>query len=195
MLSMSPSGEKLIMTTNNRFQDQYGSPVASVMAKVRDHLHPWVQEFIEHAPFAVMASSGYDGRCDASPKGGRPGFVKVIDETHLLIPDVRGNNLFQSYGNIDENPHVGLIFFIPGVSDGARVNGRAEVLSREELLARGIDIDDPDENAGLRQGMLVTVEEAYGHCPRALNFSRVWDVDTISANRAERPISRRPRGV
>ncbi|MDH3498789.1 MAG: pyridoxamine 5'-phosphate oxidase family protein [Acidimicrobiia bacterium] len=184
-------------TSTNRFQDTHGQPNPTVVGKIRDHMHPWIQEFIEHAPFVVVASADGDGNCDASPKGGKPGFVKVLDDRHVLVPDVRGNNLFQSYGNIDSNPHVGLIFLIPGVNQTARVNGRAEVVDLEAVRSRGLTIDvfDPDENAALRQGMLVSVDEAYGQCPRSINFARLWDTDTIAANQVERPISPRPRGV
>lgn len=183
--------------STNRFQAEHGSPAESVVGKVRDHMHPWVQEFICHAPFAVVASADAAGNCDASPKGGTPGFVKVLDEHHLLVPDVKGNNLFQSYENVDSNSHVGLIFFIPGVNQTVRVNGRAEVVSRGELESRGLQLEvfDPDENAGLRQGLLVAVDEAFGHCPRAVNFSRLWDTDLIAHHQQERPISPRPKGV
>jgi predicted pyridoxine 5'-phosphate oxidase superfamily flavin-nucleotide-binding protein len=160
-------------------------------------MHPWVQEFIRNAPFLVMATADGDGNCDASPKGGTPGFAHVIDDRHLLIPDLRGNNLFQSYSNLDGNPGVGLIFFIPGINHTARVNGHAEVVDQRTLDAREIELSvyDPDEKAALQQGMLVTVHEAYGQCPRSINFARLWDIETISRNRQDSPISRRPPGV
>ena len=93
---------------------------------VRDHMHPWVQEFIRSSPFAVLASANADGNCDASPKGGKPGFGIVVDDRHLILPDVKGNRLFQSHENVDANPHVALLFMIPGLDQTARVNGSAE---------------------------------------------------------------------
>jgi len=178
------------MADGNLFQEKFGKPSGRAATKVVPYMNEWVQEFIRHAPFAVLASSDAQGNCDASPKGGKPGFVKIVDETHLLIPDVAGNRLFQSYDNVSRNPHVGLIFFIPGLDFTARVNGRAEVVDRETLVAQNIDMEifNPDEEAKLLQGLLVTVTEAYGHCPRALKFSNLWDEATISTNKVASPI-------
>ena len=174
----------------NRFQAQFGPPSERVREKVRDRMEQPIQEFIRHAPFAVMATSNERGECDASPKGGTPGFVRVVDERHLLLPDVKGNRLFQSYENIDANGRVGLIFFIPGVNKTARVNGIAQVVDAEEMARRSVELSvyDPDENAQMLQGLLIEVEEAYLHCPRALNFSSLWDTETIDNNRRESPV-------
>lgn len=98
------------MIAINQFQEKFGKPSRGAATKVVPYMNDWVQTFIRHAPFAILASSDAAGRCDASPKGGMPGFVKVLDETHLLIPDVAGNRLFQSYDNVSRNPHVGLLF-------------------------------------------------------------------------------------
>lgn len=185
------------MQALNRYQEIHGTPRESTAAKVRDHMHPWVQDFIRSAPFAVLSTSDAEGNCDASPKGGRPGFVKVVDERHLILPDVRGNRLFQSYENVDGNPHVALLFLIPGVNHTARVNGSAEVVDLETLADRGIELEvhDPDDNAALQQGLLITVDEAYGQCPRALAFSGLWNTETIGENRATSPIPTKPTGV
>ena len=126
---------------DNRYQQRFGEPSERARLKVADRMDPYVQEFVRHAPFAVMSTADGDGRCDASPRGGRPGFVKVLDDRRLLLPDVRGNKLFQSYDNIDANPNVGLIFFIPGINDTVRVNGKASIVNKDEL-DRGIDILD-----------------------------------------------------
>jgi len=122
------------------------------------------QEFIRNAPFAVLSSADADGHLDASPKGGRPGFVKVIDGTHLILPDVKGDRLFQSYENLETNPHVALLFLIPGLDHTARVNGEAEVVDLTTLHDRGItfEVHDPDDSAALQQGLLITVDEAMG---------------------------------
>ena len=124
------------------------------------------------------------GRCDASPKGGLPGFVKVLNNRQVLIPDVAGNKLFQSYQNTSENPHIGLIFFIPGVNETVRINGSVKIVSEQELkrLEIELEVQNPDEKAKVLQGMLVTIAEAYGHCPRAFTFAALWDPDQIAAN-------------
>jgi PPOX class probable FMN-dependent enzyme len=180
--------------TPNRFADMFGYPQGRAVTKLKDYMTPYVQEFIRHAPFVIMATSDSDGHCDASPKGGKPGFVRVLDEGHLLLPDVAGNKLFQSYQNLDSNPHVGLLFFIPGVNDTVRVNGTATIIDKAGLEQRNINMSlyNPDDNARHLQGLLITVEEAYGHCPRALKFSQLWDIDTIQGNQVKRPVSDRP---
>jgi PPOX class probable FMN-dependent enzyme len=178
----------------NRFADSFGYPKGRAVTKLKDYMTPYVQAFIRQAPFAIMATSDADGRCDASPKGGKPGFVRVLDERHLLFPDVAGNKLFQSYQNMDSNPYVGLLFFIPGINDTVRVNGKATIVDRQELERQNVALllYNPDDNARHLQGILVEVEESYGHCPRALKFSQLWDVETIAANQAERPLPNRP---
>ena len=178
---------------DSRYNDAYGAPSDRAVAKLKTHLTPYVQEFIQNAPFAIMATTGEDGRCDASPKGGKPGFVKVLDEKHILFPDVAGNRLFQSYQNIETNPYIGLIFFIPGMNDTVRVNGKVTVVTKEELVLQNIELSlyEIDDNSKHLQGMLIEVEEAYGHCPRALNFSHLWDPEEIAKNKANAPIEAR----
>lgn len=183
------------LTNDNRFTAVFGAPdpKGRAVTKVIDRMTPLVQEFIRHSPFAVMATSDAAGNCDASPKGGQPGFVKVLDDRHLLLPDVAGNRLFQSYLNMDANPHVGLIFLIPGVNDTVRVNGRVTIVDQAELQRLEVEVAlyEPDERGYHLQGILVEVEEAYGHCPRALHFARFWDTESIAAHQAERPVPAR----
>ena len=180
-------------TTGNRFAETFGLPKDTTAAKVLPYMSEYVQEFINNAPFAVMATSDPQGQADASPKGGKPGFVRVIDDRHLLFPDVAGNKLFQSYQNIEANPNIGLLFMIPGVNDTVRVNGKASIVDKEELDRRNIELSlyEYDDNSKHIQGMLIEVEESYPHCPRAFKFSNIWDVDEIKANQAKRPIRER----
>jgi uncharacterized protein len=170
---------------DNPFTRRFGVPVERVQRKVVDHLNEHVRDFIARAPFLVMATANGDGRCDASPKGGLPGFVAILDERHLLIPDVAGNRLFQSYLNMTENPHVGLLFLIPGSDSTVRVNGRARLVDREEVLRHvaGLSVHWKDDNTVLLQGVLVEVEEAYSHCPRSFRFADLWNPETVAANR------------
>jgi PPOX class probable FMN-dependent enzyme len=191
-MAMSETASETVMP--NRFTDLFGSPKGRAVTKVKDYMTPFVQEFIQHAPFCVLSTSDRHGRCDASPKGGKPGFVRVLDERHLLLPDVAGNKLFQSYQNIDSNAHVALLFLIPGVNETVRVNGQATIVDAQELARRNIalSLQYTDDNSKLLQGLLIEVEEAYAHCPRALKFSALWDVETIGSHQAKRPISDRP---
>ncbi len=178
------------MTKLNKFQEQFGPPSKGASTKVRPYMIEWIQEFIRQSPFLILATSNQAGQCDASPKGGKPGFVKVLDECHLLIPDVAGNRLFQSYDNVSTNSAVGLLFLIPGHDCTARVNGTVEVVDKERIATMNIQMEifNPDEHAKIWQGLLLTVAEAYAHCPRALKFSNLWDVETITQNQAN-PLS------
>jgi predicted pyridoxine 5'-phosphate oxidase superfamily flavin-nucleotide-binding protein len=162
-----------------------GGPHPLAAKKVKDFLEPLVQAFIRRSPFVVMASSNAEGDCDASPKGGKPGFIKVVDERTLLIPDVGGNRLFQSFENFEANPKAGLVFMIPGLEVTARVNGRVRVVEPAELDALGIEpeVQWTDDNSRLIQGLLLTVDEAYFHCPRSFKFAKLWDAETIEGNR------------
>ncbi len=162
---------------DNRFTREFGFPAQRPATKVKGYLNDREKEFIGLSPFLVMATSGTDGSCDASPKGGLPGFVKILDDSTLLVPDVAGNRLFQSYINMNENPHVGLVFFIPGVRETVRVNGRTRIVSGDELrrLEVELEVNNPDDNSKVLQGIVVEIEESYGHCPRALKFSELWE--------------------
>lgn len=174
----------------NRFREAFGHPKERTATKVRPWMSPYLQAFIARSPFVVVATSDAQGHCDASPKGGGPGFVRILDERHLLLPDAAGNNLFHSYQNLDVNPHVGLIFFIPGVDDCVRVNGKAAIVDKEEVERHCTDLSPNDSEGGskYRQGIVIEVEEAYRHCPKAMKFGKLWDVQEITANKAERPV-------
>ena len=178
----------------SRFNDQFGEMSDRARGKVKAEMSDFVQKFIQASPFVVMASADPEGNCDASPKGGKPGFVKVIDGTRLLLPDVAGNRLFQSYQNMDANPHVGLLFMIPGVNDTVRVNGTVSIVDKEELEQQKVELSLywTDDNARHLQGIIINVEESYGHCPRAYNFAKLWDTDQIAENQENRPIPLRP---
>ena len=143
---------------DNSFTRKFGFPVRRPVDKIVDELRDTHIEFIQQSPFCVMATADTSGRCDASPKGGLPGFVKVLNTRQILIPDVAGNRLFQSYQNTSENPHIGLIFFIPGVNETVRINGSVEIVSDQELkeLEIALEVQNPDEKAKVLQGMLIT---------------------------------------
>jgi len=174
---------------DNRFTRSFGFPAEKIQVKVKDHLVDAVKAFIGESPFLVMATASSDGRCDASPKGGKPGFVRILDDRHLLVPDMEGNKLFQSYLNMNDNPHVALLFFIPGISEAVRVNGHVSIVNREELGQ--VTVSDTVYNADLQrhllQGIVIEVEEAYGHCPRAMNYSDLWNTDTIEDRKVNGP--------
>src|SRR6266540_3183659 len=175
---------------DNQFTRRFGMPAERPRTKVKGVLTEEVQAFIRQSPCVVMATADEAGRCDASPKGGKPGFVAILDERHLLVPDVAGNRLFHGYQNMAANPHVGLLFIIPGTERTARVNGRVRIVDREEVAQRHAafagerpDVHYVDDNTLTLQGIVVEVEEAYTHCPRAFKFADLWNVETIAANK------------
>ena len=161
--------------------DQFGEPSELVIKKVRPEMDAMVQDFISQAPFAVLATANVHGDCDASPRGGTPGFFKVLDEKRLVIPDIAGNKLFQSLSNVETNPHAGLIFFIPGCDWTVRVNGGARRLDPKDGLVDGLSVETlwADDNTRVLQGLLLDVDEAYAHCPRAFLFSKLWDPERL----------------
>jgi predicted pyridoxine 5'-phosphate oxidase superfamily flavin-nucleotide-binding protein len=168
----------------NRAQGQFGEPSAFIRDKLQTKLDPVMTEFIGNAPFAVLATANARGDCDASPRGGEPGFIQVLDERTLLIPDIAGNKLFQSYENIESNPRAGLVFFVPGCGMTVRVNGRVTVLNGNSPRLAGLKprVFDPDEGVRVLQALLLAVDEAYLHCARSVKFSRLWDDGQIREN-------------
>ena len=148
----------------------YGPPSDRSVKKQLSRFDQHCRAFIARSPFLVIASSDPSGRCDASPKGDAPGFVRVVDDQMLLIPDQLGNNRVDTIGNLLAQPGVGLIFFVPGLNETLRVNGRASITTDPALL-------EPLEVNGKmpRSGILVTAEEIYFHCGKALIRSDLWN--------------------
>jgi len=155
-----------------KLREHYGSVSRTAALKQLPKLDEHCRHFISRSPFLVMATSDAEGRCDASPKGDAPGFVTVQDDTTLLIPDRLGNNRVDSLENILANPHVGLIFFLPGYQETLRVNGKARISTDPEMLAATTHAGKPPKSV-----IVVTVEEAYMHCGKALIRSHLWDPD------------------
>jgi len=137
-----------------------------VMPALDDH----ARRFIALSPFLCLASSAADGRADVSPRGDPPGFVAVLDERTLLIPERKGNRRADTMLNIVENPAVGLIFFVPGIDETLRINGRATIVDDPALLAP-LAVDGKAPALGVR----VAVDEVFLHCAKALIRSRLWD--------------------
>ena len=148
----------------------YGEPGERAVKKQLARLEKHSREFIARSPFLVIASADPAGRVDASPKGDAPGFVRVLDDETLLIPDRLGNNRVDTIGNLLAAPGVGLIFFVPGLRETLRVNGRARITTDPALL-------EPCAVGGKapRSGILVTADEVYFHCGKALIRSDLWN--------------------
>ena len=161
-----------IVTSEAALREVLGYPSERAVGKQRPSLDKHCRAFIERSPFLVLGTSDAAGNCDVSPKGDPPGFVHVLDDKHLIIPDRPGNRRLDGLRNILENPHVAMIFFVPGRGETLRVNGRAWIVEDEDLL-------EPLAVEGKRPkfGIGVEVEEVFLHCPKALMRSCLWDPD------------------
>jgi uncharacterized protein len=147
-----------------------GEPSELVRLKVSDRLNDLTRQFVERSPFLCLATSAADGTCDVSPRGDPAGFVRVLDERTLLLPDRPGNRLADSLRNVLENPHVALLFVIPGVTDTFRVNGRATIVIDPELL-EPCAVEGKVPNLGLR----IEIDQAFTHCSKAFLRAQFWD--------------------
>ena len=160
-----------------------GEPTELVRKKIAHRLNPLTRQFVERSPFMCLATSAPDGSCDVSPRGDPAGFVRILDERTLLLPDRPGNKLADTLTNLLEDDRIALLFLIPGVDDTFRVNGRARIVDDPELLAAS-----EVEGKAPRLGILVEVEEAYTQCPKALLRSDRWNPER-HIDRSELPRS------
>ncbi len=147
----------------------YGEPGEASILKETDRIVPVYRALIEAAPFAALATRGPEG-LDCSPRGDGPGFVRVRDEKTLLLPDRRGNNRIDSLRNILRDPHIALLFLIPGLGETLRVNGRAAI-SVEPALLESFSVD----GKAPRSVLVITVEAVYFQCARAVVRSDLWN--------------------
>jgi uncharacterized protein len=172
-----------VITDEDALRELLGEPADVVRAKVTDRLSDLTKQFVERSPFVLLATSAPDGTCDVSPRGDPPGFVRVLDERTLLLPERPGNRLADSLRNILANPHVGLLFVIPGVGDTLRVNGRATIVTDPGLL-------EPSAVEGKvpKLGLVIEVDEAFTHCSKAFLRSKLWD-PSRHVDRSELPTS------
>jgi PPOX class probable FMN-dependent enzyme len=161
--------EPQVVTSLSELATLYQAPTERVIKKELDHVDPLGRAFIAASPFLVLATSG-SGGLDCSPKGDKPGFVAVSDDGKtLMIPDRPGNNRIDGMKNLLEDPRVALIFFVPGAGETYRVNGRARISSDPVLKARfAVGGKQP------RAVLVIAVEQAFQHCPKALVRSDLW---------------------
>jgi PPOX class probable FMN-dependent enzyme len=135
-----------------------------------------VRALIAASPLVVVSSYGADGRADATPRGGPPGFVAVLDDQHVAIPDATGNKRLDTSTNIIDTGHAGLLFLIPGRDQTLRVNGRARITAAPHVLERVGAVGKPPKTA-----IVVAADEVYAHCPKALVRSKLWQPDAWPA--------------
>jgi len=158
-----------LVASDEELATLYAPPVQAVTSKIIDRLDGHCRDFIARAPFVLVATADEEGNCDVSPKGGAAGFVHVLDEQRLAIPDAPGNKLVYSLRNVVRSGRAGLLFLIPGLEETLRVNGRACLTRDPELLDRLAGMDRPPKVA-----IGVEVEEAFLHCAKAFKRSSLW---------------------
>lgn len=163
-----------------------GPLVDLVIKKERPILDMYARRFIGLAPMVFVGTADDSGRCDVSPRGGPPGFTLILDEHTLVLPEVPGNRRADSLQNILENPHVGLLYVVPGMGETLRVNGQATITRDRAILARAAD------QPGGRPptlGIAITVEGCFFHCPRSFEKSGLWTPESWPPRSAFPPLS------
>jgi uncharacterized protein len=161
------------ITTQDELREIVPQPLAAAAGKTRKELHDLDREWLAASPFCLIATSAEDGTCDVSPKGDPAGFTKILDATTIAIPERAGNRRVDGFTNILSNPHVGLIYFLPGRGDTLRINGRARIVSEapffDEMIVKG---NRP------QLALLVEIEEIFHHCSKAFLRSKLWKPET-----------------
>lgn len=158
-----------------------GSAEGLAVQKARPSLDKYSRQFIAMSPFLVLSTSNAQGKADVTPRGDPPGFVHIVDDNTLLIPDRPGNNRLDTMVNIIENPNVACLFFIPGFEDTLRIAGRARITNDPELLRYCVVSGKQP-----KVGVLLSVDEAFLHCAKALKRSKLWEND-YRQDRAQMP--------
>ncbi len=168
-MSVSTTAATQIISTEEALREVLGFPGEGAVSKELRRIDRHARYFIERSPFALLSSSNRAGHCDASPKGDGPGFVKVLDEQTLLVPDRPGNRRGDTLSNLLENPQLGILFLIPDVEETLRVNGRAIIATDGDLLEMCTVAGKMPKLV-----MVVEVEEVYFHCAKAFKRSGLW---------------------
>jgi len=161
------------ITSEAELRELLGEPAVRAATKDRKTLHAHDRAWLARSPFCLLATAGADGTCDVSPKGDPTGFVHVLDDTTIVIPDRPGNRRADGFRNILANPHVGLLFVVPGREETLRINGRARLVRDaryfDELVVRG---HRP------KLALVVEIEQIFFHCAKAFKRASLWRPDT-----------------
>ena len=170
-----------VITTESDLREIFGWPTERAANKQIDRLDQHCRAIIAKCPFLLLGTSNVSGRCDVSPKGDYPGFVRVMDDKTIAIPDLPGNNRLDTLTNIINNPQVGLIFMIPGMNETLRINGKVRLVRDADLL------ESMAYKGKLpKLAIVVDVEEVFTHCPKAFLRSKLWS-EEYRIDRSELP--------
>ena len=158
--------------TLDQLTSLFRAPGGRAVDKQLDHITDGMAAFIDRAPFLVLSTADGRGSVDASPRGGPPGFVRRLDDRHIAIPDLNGNNRIDSYRNLIEHPYAGVLVIVPGKDETLRINGPAAITTDPDLLA-----GFTQELRTPKLAVVVETEEIYGHCAKAFRRGRMWQPD------------------
>lgn len=170
-----------MIKTEDNLRSNFGDVHPLAVAKSRPGLDRYSRQFMAMSPFLVISTANAEGKADLSPRGDPPGFVHVVDDKTLLIPDRPGNNRLDTMANIVENPNVACLFFIPGFEDTLRVAGQARITDDADILKHCV-VNGKQPKVGI----LVSIDEVFIHCAKALKRSKLWQ-DDYKQDRAQMP--------
>lgn len=162
-----------IITSEEQLRETLGYPSEIVTRKTISYIDEHCRSFIEKSPFITIATSDLEGNMDVSPKGDPAGFVKILDEKTLAIPDRPGNAKADTLTNIIKNPNIGLIFLIPGLRETLRINGEAKIV-QDKWVLEPLTVDGKTPSFAI----IVTVKEAFMHCAKCIIRSKLWQLDS-----------------
>jgi len=154
----------------------YGVPKGRAAKKVLPSLEKHSKHFISKSPFMVISTFDKNGNVDTSPRGGRPGFVHILNDNQILIPDAKGNNRVDSLRNIADTARIGALFLLPGIDETLRINGHAKLVTDEKYLSIFANESHPPKTC-----ILIDIKEVFLHCAKALMRSQLWNPDKFIA--------------
>jgi len=163
------------ITSLTELRKIYAQPKGRAIEKVLPQLETHSRRFVQNAPFVLLSTVSREGKMDVSPRGGAAGFVYIENDTTLLLPDYKGNNRLDSLTNILETGNVGLIFLLPGIDETLRMNGTACITTSSDILSKFTQ-----EAKAPISCLIVTIEEVFLHCAKALMRSKLWDANTYT---------------
>jgi len=160
------------MLTKTQLRKLYKAPSERSLEKQMSALEEHSKLFISHSPLVVISTYGEAGHCDCSPRGGQPGFVRVLSDSQIAIPDFRGNNRLDNLENIIDTGQIGCVFLVPGVSETLRINGAASIHNDPNVISQfdGVDL--------VKTYIQVDIDDVYIHCGKSLIRSEIWDAST-----------------
>ena len=170
---MTVAGSLVEISSEAELTELLGAPMPRAVTKERTRLHDRDKDWLAASPFCLVATSGADGTCDVSPKGDPPGFTLVLDDTTLALPERPGNKRADGFLNILANPHVGLIYLVPGRKETLRINGRARLVQDAPFFDQMIVKGHRPQLA-----LVVEIEQIFFHCMKAFLRSKLWQPDT-----------------